>query len=532
MGPRRRAAATDELEAAAALCRSAGYWAAPCRSPNGWRARRTSTSTGWWWWPTSDRPLRWSGRRRALGRGPPRRSPQPRHRRDVGAASHGRRRSSPTSSSTAIAGDDPADTDVALGLVLPCWTLLGMLDRAIELTSRATCSTASSSASRSPRSRACSSSSPTPRSSAAGSRSWRSTRCGASRAPARRGARRRARAAARPRSRRPTMVFRIAHQLHGAIGFCDETTLSWLSRYSQPLRRLPLGLAGTRDAAHPPARPARPDRPVRRRRGEVMTSVRPARRADGRGRRSGPHRGAINRPDELNAVNEALHWALGQRVADSSPPTAKPRWWSSPAPAGRSAPAATSTGSPRSSTIRSARYESLREGAQIIEEMLRFPLPVIAAVNGPAVGLGCSMAMLCDIVLMSETAYLADPHVSVGLVAGDGGAAFWPLLGADHAHPRVPLHRRPDPRRHGGRARPGQPGRAARRPAGRGAHGWPNGSPPSRPRRCRAPSASSTCTSPGRWAGPVQAGFAAEAVTMESEEHRQRLLALRPGRGS
>ncbi len=42
-------------------------------------------------------------------------------------------------------------------------------------------------------------------------------------------------------------VFRVAHQLHGAIGFCDETTLSWLSRYSQPLRRLPLGLSATRD---------------------------------------------------------------------------------------------------------------------------------------------------------------------------------------------------------------------------------------------------------------------------------------------
>jgi 3-oxo-4-pregnene-20-carboxyl-CoA dehydrogenase alpha subunit len=42
-------------------------------------------------------------------------------------------------------------------------------------------------------------------------------------------------------------VFRVCHQLHGAIGFCDETTLSWLSRYSQPLRRLPLGLSATRD---------------------------------------------------------------------------------------------------------------------------------------------------------------------------------------------------------------------------------------------------------------------------------------------
>src|SRR5690606_21089110 len=41
-----------------------------------------------------------------------------------------------------------------------------------------------------------------------------------------------------------------------------------------------------------------------------------------------------------------------------------------------------------------ARDESLREGAEIIDEMLRFPLPVIAAVNGPAVGLGCSLAVL------------------------------------------------------------------------------------------------------------------------------------------
>jgi hypothetical protein len=42
------------------------------------------------------------------------------------------------------------------------------------------------------------------------------------------------------------IVFRITHQLHGAIGFCDEEPLSWLSRYSQPIRRLPLGLSATR----------------------------------------------------------------------------------------------------------------------------------------------------------------------------------------------------------------------------------------------------------------------------------------------
>ncbi|MCV7068828.1 acyl-CoA dehydrogenase [Mycolicibacterium farcinogenes] len=43
------------------------------------------------------------------------------------------------------------------------------------------------------------------------------------------------------------VMFRVCHQLHGAVGFCDETTLSWLSRYSQPLRRLPFGVSKTRD---------------------------------------------------------------------------------------------------------------------------------------------------------------------------------------------------------------------------------------------------------------------------------------------
>ena len=60
--------------------------------------------------------------------------------------------------------------------------------------------------------------------------------------------------------------------------------------------------------------------------------------------------------------------------------------------------------------------------------MIRFPPPVVAAVNGPAVGLGCSLALGCDLVLMADDAHLADPHISVGLVAGDGGVTLWPLL--------------------------------------------------------------------------------------------------------
>ena len=48
-------------------------------------------------------------------------------------------------------------------------------------------------------------------------------------------------------------------------------------------------------------------------------------------------------------------------------------------------------------------------------------------VRKAAVGLGCSVTQLCDIVLASEAAWFSDPHVSVGLVAGDGGALLWPL---------------------------------------------------------------------------------------------------------
>jgi enoyl-CoA hydratase/carnithine racemase len=71
---------------------------------------------------------------------------------------------------------------------------------------------------------------------------------------------------------------------------------------------------------------------------------------------------------------------------------------------------------------------SLRGGRRLMDAMAEFPKPVVAAVNGPAVGLGCSVAVTCDLVLIAESAFMADTHVSIGLVAGDGGAATWPLL--------------------------------------------------------------------------------------------------------
>jgi enoyl-CoA hydratase len=70
----------------------------------------------------------------------------------------------------------------------------------------------------------------------------------------------------------------------------------------------------------------------------------------------------------------------------------------------------------------------LQETYDMLEGILNAPQPVIAMVNGSAIGLGASLALCCDIVYAAENARFADPHVQVGLVAGDGGAALWPLL--------------------------------------------------------------------------------------------------------
>ena len=69
-----------------------------------------------------------------------------------------------------------------------------------------------------------------------------------------------------------------------------------------------------------------------------------------------------------------------------------------------------------------------RAAKQMICDLLDIDVPVICGLNGAAAGLGASIALLCDVVVMSERAVVVDPHVNVGLVAGDGGAAVWPLL--------------------------------------------------------------------------------------------------------
>ena len=60
--------------------------------------------------------------------------------------------------------------------------------------------------------------------------------------------------------------------------------------------------------------------------------------------------------------------------------------------------------------------------------MLDVEQPIIGAINGDAVGLGATIALFCDVIVAAEKAGFGDPHVRVGIVAGDGGAVIWPLL--------------------------------------------------------------------------------------------------------
>lgn len=66
-------------------------------------------------------------------------------------------------------------------------------------------------------------------------------------------------------------------------------------------------------------------------------------------------------------------------------------------------------------------------GLRLIEALIDLPVPVVVALHGDAIGLGASIALACDIVVASKNARVADTHVKVGLVAGDGGCLVWPM---------------------------------------------------------------------------------------------------------
>jgi len=70
----------------------------------------------------------------------------------------------------------------------------------------------------------------------------------------------------------------------------------------------------------------------------------------------------------------------------------------------------------------------LPDARRIIGGLLDLDKPVICRMNGHAAGFGASVALLCDVIIADESAKIGDPHVKVGLVAGDGGAIIWPQL--------------------------------------------------------------------------------------------------------
>lgn len=68
------------------------------------------------------------------------------------------------------------------------------------------------------------------------------------------------------------------------------------------------------------------------------------------------------------------------------------------------------------------------DAKRIISTLLELEKPIICRLNGAAAGLGASIALMCDVIVAREDALIGDPHVKVGLVAGDGGAVIWPQL--------------------------------------------------------------------------------------------------------
>src|SRR3546814_21048482 len=64
----------------------------------------------------------------------------------------------------------------------------------------------------------------------------------------------------------------------------------------------------------------------------------------------------------------------------------------------------------------------------LIFSMLDCSKPVIAKINGHAMGIGATLALFCDVTFAADHVRIADPHVPIGFVAGDGGAVIWPQL--------------------------------------------------------------------------------------------------------
>lgn len=133
----------------------------------------------------------------------------------------------------------------------------------------------------------------------------------------------------------------------------------------------------------------------------------------------------FTRPDLLNRFDESLHAEFPRALA-----WVAERHLELAALVISAEGRAFSAGGDMEMTLRANRSRPMREhlmagGLAIIENLLAMPLPVIAALNGAAMGIGASVLGCCDIIVGWRGAKIADPHVVLGLVAGDGGLIAW-----------------------------------------------------------------------------------------------------------
>lgn len=134
---------------------------------------------------------------------------------------------------------------------------------------------------------------------------------------------------------------------------------------------------------------------------------------------------AMNRPDALNAVNLRLHQELAEVFTFAS--TDEHSDVVVFTGNGRAFSAGGDMDHLRNNAENPDLFdEEVRLAKRIVFAILDMDKPLVCRLNGHAVGLGATLALYCDMIFAAETAKIGDPHVSVGLVAGDGGAAIWP----------------------------------------------------------------------------------------------------------
>ncbi len=135
----------------------------------------------------------------------------------------------------------------------------------------------------------------------------------------------------------------------------------------------------------------------------------------------------LNRPEKLNAANLDLHQRLAAVWATIAADTEARAVVLTGAGRAFSAGGdlAFVTGGPMAPDLAQALHEATMD--QMIG-VLSAPQPVIAAVNGPAIGFGASMVAICDLVVMADDAYLCEPHGRLGLATSPGIALAWPRL--------------------------------------------------------------------------------------------------------